>query len=62
MEGMATPNPKRVTDRGGRMNSRGTGSVSGEGLVLLRMGLDRRWKEAEEENPDPWLAGKGVQT
>ena len=36
--------------------------MSGEGLVLLRMGIDRRWKEAEEETPDPWLAGQGVQT
>lgn len=43
------------------MESRGTGSVSVEGLVPLRMDIGRRWKEAEEENPDPWLAGKGVQ-
>lgn len=44
------------------MESRGTGSVSEEGLVPLRMDIDRQWKEAEEENPDLWLAGKGVQT
>lgn len=43
------------------MESRGTGSVSVEGLVPLRMDIGRRWKEAEEENPDLWLAGKGVQ-
>lgn len=62
MEGMATTIPKRDTDRGRGMESRGTGSVSEEGLVPLRMDIDRQWKEAEEENPDLWLAGKGVQT
>lgn len=32
-----------------------------ERLVPLRMDTDRRWKEAGEGNPDPWVGGgKGV--
>lgn len=51
---------KRDTGQGRGKERRETASMSEEELAPLRMDMDRRWKEVEAGNPNPWVARKRV--